>query len=224
MERFNNCVTSAIIVFVLLGGGMDAWGCENSQMGGDCINSPANYSAEEMFQIGIGYSTGEGNRQDSLKAVYWMKLAATQGHRYAQFNLGEAYINGYGVAQDYREGVKWLKRAAERGLADAQVSLGLKYDDGIGIERDPQTAVRWFSAAAKQGNGDGQNNLGIAYATGVGVAKDYSYAFAWFELASSAGHPLSGKYLNHIKQGMSSEQIAVANRIIKKLMFDTKSN
>jgi len=191
------------------------WGCDEGAGSSGCADVSIEYSAEEAFRMGVAYSTGEGQVENSTQAVHWMRVAAIKGHLYAQFNLGEAYINGYGLPQNYADGIEWLKRASNGGLADAQVSLGLKYDEGVGVTRDPEMAVKWFRKAARQGNRDGLNNLGIAYAVGEGVLKDNIQAYIWFERGRLAGHPLSGEYRERVAMEMSPREIREAQRVMR---------
>lgn len=68
-----------------------------------------------------------------MEAVKWYRLAAEQGHAWAQYVLGNAYYDGKGVKRDYVEAVKWWQMAAEQGdefakqLAEECVSK--KYKD-----------------------------------------------------------------------------------------------
>ena len=47
------------------------------------------------------YSIGKGVPQDDAEAVRWFRLAAEQGHAYAQYNLGRMYATGEGVPEDF---------------------------------------------------------------------------------------------------------------------------
>lgn len=208
------------LLLLVLGWPIAALGCADTGAVEGCLNDS---SAEESFRTAVAYSMGEGGIQDSVLAVRWMRRAATQGHRYAQFNLGEAYMSGYGVKQDYSAGINWLQRAANGGLADAQVSLGLKYDEGVGVTQERAMAVKWFRAAARQGNRDAQNNLGIAYAKGEGVTKDDVQAYRWFELARLAGHPSSSAYRDRIAKEMNAAQILEAQRQVSNWQFGINS-
>ena len=56
--------------------------------------------------------------EDDAEAVRWYRLAADQGHAYAQNNLGAMYANGDGVPEDDAEAVRWYRLAADQGDAD----------------------------------------------------------------------------------------------------------
>ena len=65
------------------------------------------------------YRTGDGVRQDDAEAVRWCRLAADQGHAYAQFNLGLKYAIGEGVQQDDGQAHMCFNVAASRDQEDA---------------------------------------------------------------------------------------------------------
>ncbi len=84
----------------------------------------------------------------------WWRLAAAQGHAYAQFNLGNIFENGRGIAQDDAESVRWYCLAAAQGDADAQFNLGVMFADGRGVAQDCVEDVRWWRLASAQGHAD----------------------------------------------------------------------
>jgi TPR repeat protein len=62
---------------------------------------------------------GRGGRNDAQEAARWFRLAAAQGHTYAQTNLGIMYANGEGVPRNLVSARMWLSIASENGLEDA---------------------------------------------------------------------------------------------------------
>ncbi len=62
--------------------------------------------------------------QSDSEAVKWYRLAADQGHPFAQLRLGICYENGCGVPQSDSEAVKWYRLAADQGNSYAQFNLG----------------------------------------------------------------------------------------------------
>ena len=48
-------------------------------------------------------------------AIYWLELAAKQGHADAMHWLGRCYIEGKGLAQNVDMGIMWLSKAAASG-------------------------------------------------------------------------------------------------------------
>jgi TPR repeat protein len=86
--------------------------------------------------------------QDYKEAAKWYRMAAEQGHAWAQYNLGGMYLRGQGVPQDYKEAAKWWRKAAEQGDAGAQCNLGVMYEKGDGVPRDGTLAYALYNLAA----------------------------------------------------------------------------
>ena len=63
------------------------------------------------------YRRGEGVPQDYVEAVKWYRLAAEQGHAYAQNKLGNMYQFGEGLTQDILEAMRWFRLAADQGTS-----------------------------------------------------------------------------------------------------------
>jgi len=84
-------------------------------------------------------------------AVKYYRLAADQGHSYAQNNLGNCYTYGKGVPKDISE-AKYYQLEAEQGYSDAQYSLGNCYKYGKGVPKDISEAVKYYRLASKQGH------------------------------------------------------------------------
>jgi hypothetical protein len=70
--------------------------------------------------------------------------------------------------------------------------------------------------AASNGNADAQNNLGVIYRNGDGVPTDELQAFLWFNLSASQGNQTGLENLALLKQRMSSERVAEAQRLALK--------
>jgi TPR repeat protein len=105
-----------------------------------------------QFVVGVCYRFGCGSvARDSAEAVRLFRLAAEQGHAFAQCILGSMFAQGQGVAQDYAEAVRLYRLAIEQGSADAQVNLGVMFESGRGVAQDRAVAIRWYRLAAAQG-------------------------------------------------------------------------
>jgi TPR repeat protein len=129
------------------------------------------------------------------KAAAWIRLAASEGTREAQFNFGRMCDKGIGVPRDRVEAVKWYRKAAEQGLSEAQNSLGLCHQEGKVLPQNYSEAVKWYQKAADQGNSDAVNNLGNAYFHGHGVSKDRAKAIEFWAKAVEKGHPTAKQNL-----------------------------
>ena len=164
--------------------------------------------ADAQANLGTTYAFSRGVPQDYGVAARWYRLAAEQGLANAQFNLGVLYADGRGVPQDYGEAVRWWRLAADQGRADAQFNLGFMYFDG----RDYGEAARWYRLAADQGRADAQFHLSGMYYNGWGVPQDYIAAHMWANLAAAQGHENARGFRDFLADGMSSGQIAAAQR------------
>ncbi len=88
----------------------------------------------------VGWTTGQGGKQDHVKGVEWYAKAA---------NHGDA--NARGGKRDYEKAVEWYTKAADQGNnAAAQFYLGELYEDGLGVKQDYVKAVEWYTKAAKE--------------------------------------------------------------------------
>ena len=68
------------------------------------------------YDLGLRYFRGDGVRQDSYKALTWMRSAGERGHLEAQKALGRLYLTGLEeMGADPAEAEKWLSLAAARG-------------------------------------------------------------------------------------------------------------
>jgi hypothetical protein len=65
------------------------------------------------------YEKGQGVPKNDMTAVKWYRLAAEQGHAYAQINLGVMYGIGKGGIKDWVYAHMWLNIAASSGNKNA---------------------------------------------------------------------------------------------------------
>lgn len=75
--------------------------------------------------------------------VYWLKMAADQGHRDANAYLGRTYDLGEGAPQDFALAAKYYRVAAEAGDARAQTGLSKLLADGKGVPRNQAESEHW---------------------------------------------------------------------------------
>lgn len=122
-------------------------------------------------------STGGG----PAEARKWMRKAAEQGHKEAQYALGEYYASGN--EQNIQEAMKWYLKAAEQGHREAQFTLGKYYQGGLdgveGVEEDWSASAKWLLKAAEQGHGEAQDRISGCYLRGEGVTQNLAEAKKW---------------------------------------------
>lgn len=74
----------------------------------------------------IAGSTIENNPEEKdykERAVKLFRMAADQGHAYAEMKLGSCYRRGFGVEKDENQALYWLERAAAKGVQEADLML-----------------------------------------------------------------------------------------------------
>ena len=109
-----------------------------------------------------------------------------------------------------------MKWCAEQGHAGAQYSLGNMYRRGEGVPEDDAEAVGLYRLAAKQGTHSRRSTSAI-YNNREGVPEDDVQAYAWFNLAAAQGNKAASKNKGLIRKGMTSAQIAEAQKLSKKM-------
>ena len=153
-------------------------------------------------QPGLDVRNGRGVPQDDAEAVRWYRLAAEQGHAWAQNNLGWMYDTGRGVPQDDAEAVRWYRLAAEQGTCVAQPRLDamLKsqapnvrlatFQKGLDAynKGDYATALREWKPLAEQGDAGARPTGCGCTATDEVSPQDDAEAVRWFRLAAEQGH------------------------------------
>ncbi|WP_125932063.1 tetratricopeptide repeat protein [Thiosocius teredinicola] len=76
------------------------------------------------YDLGLRFFRGDGVRQDSYRALQWMRDAAERGDLDAQKAVGRLYLTGLEeMGSDPREAEKWLTIAAGRGDKEAATLL-----------------------------------------------------------------------------------------------------
>lgn len=144
------------------------------------IDSAQSGGKDAPYNLGKLFFQGDKNlgiKQNISLAVDFYKMAAKNGHAWAQFDLGCCYLDGNGVPKDDKEAFKWFQRAANQLDRYAQNFLGWCYETGTGVRINLTEAVKYYKKSAEQGLPDAQNNLGRCYEKGIGVLKDPAKAF-----------------------------------------------
>jgi len=164
-----------------------------------------NYAAFHMQGV-------TGSDPDYALAAQYYQKAAEQGDPTAQDMLSWMLIEGEVIATDYVEARRLAELAAAQGNAASMTRLGMILHNALGVERDAKAAADWWRKAATRGDADGQAMLGAAYHLGSGVARDPVEAFAWLTRARNGGSPLAGQFFEAVRQALSREEIADAER------------
>ncbi|HQU15214.1 MAG: hypothetical protein B7Z66_13125 [Chromatiales bacterium 21-64-14] len=151
--------------------------------------------------LGLGYLEGRyGLTRNPVRAVYWLRRAARDGHPYAQLELGKLYAQGEGVARDPAHAVYWWRRSARSGNREAQRRLGEALLKGYGVSRDPKEAAQWLTRAAEQGDRDAQYEIGKMYRDGYGVPENLERGSTWLSRAAAQGQSDAVKLLHLMEE------------------------
>ena len=150
--------------------------------------------AESKYILSTMYEAGKGVPQDVAQAAHWERMAADQGHLYAQANLSFRCYS----ANNFAEAFAWCQRAADGELAWAQFNLGLMYQKGEGVTRSDGEAAHWYRLAAAQGCADAQQRLGDLYYLGQGMPRNYTQAALWYRRAAEQGSARAQFQLGHL--------------------------
>ena len=145
---------------------------------------PGQGHAESQYILSTLYDEGKGVAQDDVLAARWERMAAEQGHVYAQANLSFRYYSG----DDFDGAFEWCQRAADANLAWAQYNLGLMYQKGEGVARSEAEAAHWFRLAAAQGFADAQQRLADLYCLGQSIPRNFTQAALWYRRAAEQGN------------------------------------
>lgn len=128
-----------------------------------------------------------GSAADRAAARDSYRIAATAGHREAQFALATLLAKSEAEA-DRREAVDWFARAHAAGHRTATNSLGEIYRDGIGVLPQLDKARAFFQQAAEQGDANAMYNFAQMQNDGLGGPQDTQLALKWYARASEQGH------------------------------------
>ncbi len=114
-------------------------------------------AALQLFSI---FRDGKLVPADLVQAGKWLRLAANNGHRSAQFQLGVYLTQGaQSFEKNQTEAATWLQRAAEQGHAMAMFWVGDIFQYGSGVARDKVKALEWFRKAQTAGVKDAEERI-----------------------------------------------------------------
>jgi TPR repeat protein len=118
---------------------------------------------------------------------------------------------------NHDKALKWYSENAERGNPHAQRMMG----DITRESKDYKEALKWYNQAAEQGNWLAQGSLAFIYANDTFVPKDYVQAYKWAAL-SEQRFGGAEDLRNSLKEKMSAEQIAEAEKLIEEFEPETR--
>jgi TPR repeat protein len=143
-----------------------------------------------------------GNQSE---AVRYIRLAADQGHKDAQYYLGDILRSGRKeVDRDGLEALRYYRLAADQGHLRALEKMAFLFEDGCeGVEKDFNEAFRLFRLVAEKAEAlqdmegdegihmknlkiEAQESLGCYYEKCMGVEHNREEAIRWYRLAGTS--------------------------------------
>lgn len=139
------------------------------------------------FDRGMAYAQiGEsGYCLDS--AIYWLNLAAEDGHPAAQRELGNLYRFTSSAPGHEDWAFYWLQKAYLSSDVQAIALLGACYEEGLGIPIDLAEAISLYREGVDAGDGYAMFRLGKCLCDGVGLRKDYVEGMRYIVEAAACG-------------------------------------
>jgi tetratricopeptide (TPR) repeat protein len=107
------------------------------------------YAPLARESLGYMYETGQGVKQDYLRAAQWYRKSGT---RDGAFRAGIMYEEGIGVPRDYAKAARLYRLAvfaAEGSHPEAAYHLGEMYEKGEGVGRYNVKAEQWYAYALR---------------------------------------------------------------------------
>jgi TPR repeat protein/energy-coupling factor transporter ATP-binding protein EcfA2 len=118
--------------------------------------------ADAEYQIGQMFENGEGEPQDTGKALDWYRKAAAAGSGDAEYRIAHAYYLGDHEPEDYAQAIDWYQKAikdAAVSAASAAYNTGFIYlEGGNDVTQDVTSARASFAQALKLAQDDLANN------------------------------------------------------------------
>ena len=91
------------------------------------------------------------------------------------------------------------------------------YLDGPARDRDERKAFFWIRRAALSGDRNAQYTLGQMYESGRGAPQNIVGAYVWYDIAVRSGNESARASINRLKQLLSNDEMAEAERHLLKL-------
>lgn len=158
--------------------------------------------AEAQFRYGMALLDGKYISKDEAGALRFLKLAADQDHRLAQFNFAQLTVNRNPGADGMALAVDYYEKAAKAGLPDAQYALAQVHSSGVGgRSRDLRAARSWLEKSARQNFDTAQLDLATWLVEGRGGDRDMKAGFGWMKRAAEAGNVAAQNRLAKLYRG-----------------------
>lgn len=124
------------------------------------------------------------------KGVYYIKLAADNGHPIASYMYGMFLKKGFQIKIDLPQSEKYLIFAADNGNVDAQFELALEYYLGKSLSQNHTKSLHYFCLDAENKNKIACETPGSFYMDEIGCDHINDKATQYLKLGSDLGSVL----------------------------------
>ncbi|XP_059273782.1 death ligand signal enhancer isoform X4 [Mustela nigripes] len=174
--------------------------------------------SKAQYNVGLCHEHGRGTPKDLGKAVLSYQLAASQGHRLAQYRYARCLLQGPASegAPKCQRAVSMLKQAADSGLREAQAFLGVLFTKEPHL--DEQSAVKYFWLAANNGDSQSRYHLGICFEKGLGVRRSLGEAVRCYQQSAALGNePAQERLQTLFSMEAAGKALGTSNLAVKGL-------
>ncbi|XP_059030879.1 death ligand signal enhancer isoform X4 [Mustela lutreola] len=174
--------------------------------------------SKAQYNVGLCHEHGRGTPKDLGKAVLSYQLAASQGHRLAQYRYARCLLQGPASegAPKRQRAVSMLKQAADSGLREAQAFLGVLFTKEPHL--DEQSAVKYFWLAANNGDSQSRYHLGICFEKGLGVRRSLGEAVRCYQQSAALGNePAQERLQTLFSMEAAGKALGTSNLAVKGL-------
>lgn len=147
-------------------------------------------NSHAQFVLGFLYSRGEIVKQDSNKALKYIKQSASQNHVLAMGFLGRYYYYGmHGIEENKQKARLLFKKSGALGHGPAQKLLAKMYFEGEGgLEQNNDIAFKWIKQSAILGDSESQYQVGLAHLNLSESNETYDQAVNWLRKSALQGY------------------------------------
>ena len=148
----------------------------------------SNLTAEEQYDLGWQYYSGEGGHQDYQQAFSWFDKAANKGSVHARYLMGFMLKEGQGIAQDLKRAEVQLSTAASNNSQYAYLELGKMYSMEGYFKFDFPLALKYYQNAINSTGGEAEYWIGKIYELGYSVTQNKAIALQYYKKALQQGY------------------------------------
>ncbi len=132
-------------------------------------------------------AVAEGNENELLIGLLWLRKAASQNHASALNLLAIYYLEGTGIERDEAKAFDLFSEAAQLDHAEAQSNLALLYESGRGVLPDVEKALFWLQKSAEGNYAPAQRVLAGKFLFGNGLDQDNEKGLYWLKKSADQG-------------------------------------